>query len=106
MAGSRHRTAGGLALGLMGFFGRLLLIVAGAVFFVRALTAAVIASVGLLLWSLVTGRRPTLVRFGDGRWVLRSRAAGTAAAGARAKSPGEVIDIEAREVHGADARRD
>jgi len=80
--------------------GRLLLIAAGAVFFVSAMLAALIATAVLLLWSLLTGRRPTLVQFPDGRWMFRTRRAAQppSADGTRRDGGGDVIDVEAREV--------
>lgn len=106
----KPRQGGGVA-GLLGgvfaLLARLLLIVAGALFFVSAMIAALIASAVLLLWSLLTGRRPTWVQFPDGRWMFRTRRAAQQppAAGARRDTPGDVIDVEVREV-GREPRRD
>jgi hypothetical protein len=100
MANADNRTGGGVLGGTLALLGRLLLMVAGAVLFVSALVAAVIASVVLLVWSLLTGRRPALVQFADGRWRFRAhRTARPAGAPApRAPGSGDVIDIEAREI--------
>jgi hypothetical protein len=107
MAGS-DRAAGGWVGGVLALLARLFLVIAGAVFFVSALVAAFIASIVLLVWSLLTGRRPTLVHFSDGRWMFRTRrAAQQAPAGGagRPQASGEVVDVEVREVRG-DARQD
>ncbi len=83
---------------------RVMLAVAGALFFAAALLAGLIASVGVLLWALFTGRRPAVMRFARGRW----RRPG--AHGGRDDDPprrgGEVIDVEAREVRGFEPRGD
>lgn len=108
MAESRNRGwVSGLAGGVFALLARLLLIAAGAVFFVSAMIAALIASAVMLLWSLLTGRRPTLVQFPDGRWMFRTRRAAQQppAGAARSHTPGDVIDVEAREVSG-EPRRD
>ena len=96
---------GGLFGGVLALLARLFLIVAGAVFFVSALVAAVIASLVLLVWSLVTGRRPTLVQFPNGRWMFRTRRASQQPPGARPPASGDVIDVDVREVRD-DSRRD
>ncbi|WP_235823515.1 hypothetical protein [Azohydromonas sediminis] len=90
----------GLLGGVFVLLARLVLIVAGALFFVSATIAALIASALLLLWSLLTRRRPTWVQFPDGRWMFRTRRAAqqTGAAGARRGTPADVIDVEVREV--------
>lgn len=111
MADSGNRAWGGLLGGVLALLGRLFLIVAGAVFFLSALVAAVIASIVLLVWSLLTGRRPTLVQFPDGRWMFRTRGAARqppAGGAARPQAPVEVIDVEVREVHEVrgDSRRE
>ncbi len=100
MAKTGNRGVAGLAGGVLALFVRLLLIVAGALFFVSAMIAAVIASVVLAVWALLTGRRPTLVQFPDGRWMFRTRRAAQPPppAGARADAASDVIDVEAREV--------
>jgi predicted lipid-binding transport protein (Tim44 family) len=100
MANADDRMGGGVLGGIGALLGRLLLMVAGAVFFVSALVAAVIASVVVLVWSLLTGRRPALVHFADGRWRFRVRrsAPPAAAPAPRAPGSGDVIDIEAREI--------
>lgn len=99
------RALGGVLGGVLAVLGRLFLIVAGAVFFVSALVAAAIASLVLLVWSLVSGRRPTLVQFPDGRWMFRTRRAAQQPPGARAPASRDVIDVDVREVRD-DARRD
>lgn len=104
MAGS-DRAMGGLLGGVLALLARLFLIVAGAVFFLSALVAAVIASIVLLVWSLVSGRRPTLVQFPDGRWMFRTRRGGRQPPAGRPQPSGDVIDVDVREVRG-DPRRD
>lgn len=83
---------------------RVLLGIAGALFFAAALLAGLIASIGVLLWALFTGRRPAVMRFVRGRWRT------PAGVGDRPDMPprrsGEVIDVEAREVRGVEPRRD
>ncbi|WP_162911047.1 hypothetical protein [Azohydromonas sediminis] len=101
MAKSRQRRGvAGLVGGVFALLARLVLIVAGALFFVSAMIAALIASAVLLLWSLLTGRRPTLVQFPDGRWMFRARRAAQQPPAGRARRdvPGDVIDVEVREV--------
>jgi hypothetical protein len=107
MAGS-DRAVGGLLGGVLALLGRLFLVVAGAVFFVSALVAAVIASIVLLVWSLLTGRRPTLVQFPDGRWMFRTRRAAQQPPAGRPRGSGDVIDVDVREVPEVrgDSRRD
>ena len=112
MADSQQGASRGVLGGLGSLVGRVLLVIAGALFFVSALVAAVIASVGLLLWSLLTGRKPTLVHFADGRWILRTRrgaASSPTGAAPPSSAAGDVIDIDAREVRDVpriDPRRD
>ncbi|MCI1192183.1 hypothetical protein MOJ79_10045 [Calidifontimicrobium sp. SYSU G02091] len=96
----QRRGVAGVVGGVLALLARIVLIVAGALFFVSAMIAALIASAVLLLWSLLTGRRPTLVPFPDGRWMFRARRAAPQPQAGRARRdmPGDVIDVEAREV--------
>ena len=81
---------------------RSLLAVAGVIFFLSALIAGVVATLFVVVWALLTGRRPTIARFVRNDWAARARRD----AGAGAASRGEVIDIEVREVRGPESRRD
>lgn len=81
---------------------RSLLAVAGLIFFVSALIAGVVATLFVVVWALLTGRRPTIVRFVRNDWAMRARRD----AGAGASPRGEVIDVEVREVRGPESRRD
>ena len=72
---------------------RLLLVAAGLVFAACLLVAGLVLTLLLVGWSLLRGRRPRVVRF---RVDPRSPFAGMRRSPAEA--PGEVVDIEAREV--------
>lgn len=76
---------------------RAVVVLAGLVFGLSLLAAGVVVALGVLLWSLVRGRRPTVLQF---RRFTQARWGGFAGAPfAQPGSPrGEVIDIEAREV--------
>lgn len=86
---------------------RLVMIVSGLVVAGLLLAVAVVAGGGMLLWSLLTGRKP-VVRFAgiDPRAAMSGMRARAQAArpSPRRAQPVEVIDVEAREV--PDARRD
>lgn len=109
MANSGQGAAGGVFGAVVGLVARALLAVAGLIFFVSALVAGLIATLVVLVWALLTGRRPTIVRFGSPRWRVHpgagmsgSRPGGTAAP---ARGRGDVIDVEVREVP-PESRRD
>lgn len=76
---------------------RAVVVLAGLVFGLSLLAAGVVVGLGVLLWSLVRGRRPTVLQF---RRFTQARWGGFAGApfAQPAKPQGEVIDIEAREV--------
>lgn len=82
-----------------GFVLRLALGLAAAVFLFSLLLASVLAVAGMSLWALLTGRRPApLVVFGRMRERSRQYSQGVWRAGPDAAPPGEVVDVEAREV--------
>ena len=83
---------------------RLVMIVSGIVMAGLLLVVALVAGGGLLLWSLLTGRKP-VVRFAgvDPRAAMaamRARAQARPSGGPapRRPQPVEVIDVEAREL--------
>lgn len=83
----------GLLPRLFTTFLRLLLVAVGFLFALLLLAMGVVATLALLVWSLLRGRRPRIVRFGGpGRPPF-----GAAHPGPQAPV-GEVVDIEAREV--------
>lgn len=69
---------------------RLLVIAAGLVFAAVLLLAGLVFTLLLLVWSLLRGRRPRVVRFRVDPGFGTQRGA--------APPRGEVVDIEAREV--------
>lgn len=77
---------------------RVLLICIGVVFAAILLAVGIVFTLLLLVWSLLRGRRPRVVRF---RVDPRSPFAGMRRGPAEAT--GEVVDIEAREVPDADS---
>ena len=81
---------------------RLVMIVSGIVMAGLLLVVALVAGGGLLLWSLLTGRKPVLRFAGvDPRAAMagmRQRAQARPGSPPRRPQPVEVIDIEAREV--------
>ncbi len=85
---------------VLGLLARAALAVAGLVFFASALVAGLIATVVVLVWALLTGRRPTVVRFVSPRWRMDA-----ARPAAHAPARGDVIDVDAREV-ASEPRRD
>lgn len=78
------------------FLLRIVLAVATLVLVLFLLSVAVISMLGLLLWSLIRGRRPTVDLSGFAR--ARQFRAGAGFARARAASA-DVVDVEVREVH-------
>jgi len=80
---------------------RLALGLAAAVFLLSLLLASLLAVLGVSLWALVTGRRPTpAVLFASLRERARHRAQGPwqRAAAARRADAVDVVDVQAREV--------
>ncbi len=77
------------------FLLRIVLAVATLVLVLFLLSVAVISMLGLLLWSLIRGRRPTVDLSGFAR--ARQFRAGAGFARARAASA-DVVDVEVREV--------
>lgn len=77
---------------------RLVLISAGIVMAALVVVLAIVTAGGVFLWSLLTGRRPT-VRFAGDFATMASRMRRTAGRPAPSRPPAvEVIDIEAREI--------
>jgi hypothetical protein len=76
------------------------LLLAGAVLMIGALLFGLAIAVVAVLWSLLRGRRPAPVQF---RW----RPPGPPGSFGRrppAPSPGDVVDVQAREIPDADDR--
>lgn len=71
----------------------------GLVVMLSALLAGVILALGLTFWALLRGRRPPSPRFA---WRGFPPPGGRGRVPPRAAGSGEVIDIEAREVHPGD----
>lgn len=78
---------------LLGTLLRVLLVCIGVVFAGILLAVGLVFTLLLLVWSLLRGRRPRVVRF---RVDPRSPFAGMRRG--PAEPPGEVVDIEAREI--------
>lgn len=75
-----------------GFVVKLVMVVLGLVFGAVVLVAGLVLGLLVVVWSLLRGRRPTVVRF-----RMNPRAPFDGMHG-RATPPGDVVDIEAREV--------
>ncbi|MCX2863210.1 hypothetical protein OOZ63_15365 [Paucibacter sp. PLA-PC-4] len=71
---------------------RLLLAVATIVLVLGLMAVALVTMLGLMLWSLVRGRKPVIDVSGFARARQQFRR------GAAARAPGEVVDVEVREV--------
>jgi hypothetical protein len=82
---------------LLGTLLRVLLVCIGVVFAAILLAAGIVFTLVLLVWSLLRGRRPRVVRF---RVDPRAPFAGMRRGADQAR--GEVVDIEAREVPDAE----
>lgn len=80
---------------LISFALRLVLAVATVVLVLALLAVALVSALGLLLWSLLRGRRPTLDMSAFAR-ARQFRAGAGFGRGPRAS--GEVVDVQAREV--------
>lgn len=87
---------------------RVVLFLAGLIFVLSFLVAAVLVVLGVSIWSLLTGRKPAPVvlftqmrersrRYAAGAWPGASAAKGTGAA--------DVVDVEATEVGGSGVAR-
>ena len=82
---------------VVSFVLRVLLTVAGLFFVLALMGVALVTLIGVLLWSLIRGRRPKIDVSGFAR-ARNGFSAGGFNAG-RARQPmGEVVDVEAREV--------
>lgn len=86
----------------------LILVVLGLAFFLGLLVVGLFATAVWSVWCLVTGRRPTIVRFGSlhqtsqGMWSRFQQRAGpaprTPPPGSPREQPRDAIDVEARDV--------
>ncbi len=78
---------------------RVVLVGAGLIFAAVVLVAGLVFALLLVIWSVLRGRPPRLVKFPMNQ--------GDPFAAMRRRSPlarGEVVDVEAREVHDVNAR--
>ena len=93
-----HVLSDGLG-GLLRLLVRLSLMVAGAVFFLSLLVAGIVVAGAYTLWSLLRGRRPTLV---DVMRFQRGRAGWPSGfgmrPGQRPTSGDDVVEVQAREI--------
>ncbi len=90
---------------LVSIAARLMLAVASLVLFLVVLAAGLVIFGGVLLWSLIRGRRPTLHTAAFQRAAQFRSQAFRGAAGGRAHPPqGDIIDAEVREVPNGDPR--
>lgn len=84
---------------------RLALFLAGSLFVLSFLAAAIVVVLGVSLWSLLTGRKPApLVLFSQMRDRSRRYAAGAWSAGSGA-SVADVVDVEATEIRSSGVSR-
>lgn len=83
--------------GVMGFIVRTLLFLAGTVFMLSLMAASAVGLGALLLWRLVTGKRPLVPRLSDLAGV-RAFGFDPRAGWPRAHAGGEVVDAEVREI--------
>lgn len=81
---------------LISFVLRVVLAVATVVLVLSLLAVALATTLGLLLWSLIRGRRPRVDLSGFAR--ARQFRAGTGFAPRAARACGEIVDVEVREV--------
>ena len=89
------RTLHGIGRGLL----RAALALFGLALMLAALLAGAVLALGLTIWALLRGRRPPPARFA---WRGFPPPGGRSRVPPRAAGSGEVIDIEAREVHSGD----
>lgn len=87
---------------LVSFAVRLLLAVATVVLVLALMGVALVTMLGLMLWSLIRGRKPVIDVSGFAR-ARQFRAGGRHAGG---KPMGEVVDVEVREVKPSQPRLD
>lgn len=81
---------------VVSFVVRLLLTVATVVLVLCLMAVALLTMLGLVIWSLLRGRKPTIDVSGFAR--ARQFRAGRPGAGRAAAPVGEVVDVEVREV--------
>src|SRR6218665_1086476 len=81
---------------LVSFVIRLLLTVFSVVLVLSLMAVALVTMLGLIVWSLLRGRKPTIDVSGFARARGRFKPRGRPAPGAR--HAGEVVDVEVREV--------
>ena len=79
---------------LVSFVIRLVLAVATVILVLSLMAVALVTMLGLVLWSLIRGRRPTIDVSGFARARGRFRPAGARPA----VDPADIVDVEAREV--------
>ncbi|QPF73575.1 hypothetical protein G8A07_12005 [Roseateles sp. DAIF2] len=84
---------------LVSFAVRLLLAVATVVLVLALMGVALVTMLGLMIWSLVRGRKPVVDLSGFAR-ARRFRAG----SGSKRAPVGEVVDVEVREVRPEQAR--
>lgn len=91
---------------LVSFALRLLLAVATVVLVLALMGVALLTLLGLTIWSLIRGRKPTLDLSGFARARQFRAGAGMGGGGAfgRRAPAGEVVDVEVREVKPEQAR--
>lgn len=79
---------------------RLLLTVATVVLVLTLMAVAVVTMLGLLLWSLLRGRKPVIdvSGFARARQFRPGQRPGRSAGAGRARPTGEVVDVEVTEV--------
>ncbi len=92
---------------LLTLIARVFFTVATVVLVLALMALALLTMLGLLVWSLLRGRRPVLDTSGFARARNFRAGRGAAPASGRPVRPtGEIIDVEAREVSGVAIRRD
>ena len=87
---------------LVSFVIRLLLTVATVILVVSLMAVALVTMLGLIVWSLIRGRKPTIDVSGFARARGKFRP-GANRAGGTMGAMGDVVDVEAREVPNAPA---
>jgi hypothetical protein len=83
---------------LVSFVVRLLLAVATVVLVLSLMGVALVTMLGVMLWSLIRGRKPVIDVSGFARARQQFRG------GAGGKPMGEVVDVEVREVKPSQSR--
>lgn len=79
---------------LIRFVARVVFALATVVLVLCLMGVAIVTMIGLLIWSLLRGRRPVI----DTSGFARARSFRAGPRGAATKPMGEVIDVEVREV--------